>query len=89
MTDTLAIEEINILLAALEAWENKDASMDILDIITDNIIKDGPKDMLKQKEQQKAQRVKERDQRKETSIMLKAKLIGMKRALGDYNAFKA
>lgn len=81
--DKLSLNDLNILIEAMTAWESKDDAghlmMDLLSSVTapkgKNEDREAFKSMLKDKVKDRSL---EKDQRKEVSIMLKAKLIGLR-----------
>lgn len=79
----LNTKEINILVEALEAWENKDLGSELMmGLFTAMICRDDPDAKSKMEIEESERREKmerEKTERKETSLMLKAKLIEMKR----------
>ena len=79
---TLTRKEIDTLVDALEAWEAKDFGGELIfSLFGAMLCKDDPESKAKMEAEEKTRRDKmetERRERKETSLMLKAKLIGLK-----------
>lgn len=78
----LTSKEINIIIEALEAWENKDTglgfAMDLMSLIVlPKETRESP-EFQKTEEERTAKQELEKRERKETSLLLKAKLVGMK-----------
>jgi len=77
--------DYDTLIEALEAWENKDASADILDTILTPMLTRGlggmPPEMRAEREYQKSRQMEEKAIRKERSVLLRAKLIQIRDAV--------
>lgn len=80
----LTIDDINILIEAMDAWESRGSTGHLMGDLVGMMIANTPE----QKEQAKAERAEERIKReasslhdKEISVLLKAKLIQMKDGL--------
>jgi hypothetical protein len=82
MENTLSSKEIDTLVDALEAWEKKDFGSKIMgSLLKGMLTKDDPVAKAKYEEEERVENEKEeREQRirKETALMLKAKLVMMK-----------
>lgn len=84
MDNTLESKEIDLLIEALEAWESRSMGDRIASMMIKAIIigdKTDPVEKQKYEEKQAEEERKineEHKQRKETSLLLKAKLVGMK-----------
>jgi len=86
----LTIKEIDILIDALEAWETKDAganlAMDFLGVMLSDNTPEGKarfERMAKQRQEKMELKLRER---KETSLLLRAKLVGIKQDILIDNA---
>lgn len=77
----LTIEELDILIEAMDAWESRDSSSELMkSLMTAMIVKDEEQraKMLQEQEEEQEQAALEKRKEKEISILIKAKLIGMK-----------
>ena len=77
----LTIEELDILIEAMSAWEHRDSGGDLMkSLLTTMIAKDDEQRerMLQDQEEERNQKELEKQKEKETSILIKTKLIHMK-----------
>ena len=78
-------KELDTLMDALDAWEKKDFGMRLMGGLFKHMIgKDDPITKAKMEEDERIENEKmerEERQRKEISVMLKAKLIGIKQSI--------
>ena len=78
------LDDLEVLMEAMEAWENKDFGGDLMaDVVTALLVKksDPEYDRINhEREVQKAQAATEKATRKERSILLRAKIVGLKDA---------
>ena len=74
----LSIDEIRVLLEAMEAWEEKDFATEIMDVVMSSVL-GGKADERVSAELTKRQQkfAEDRANRKERSILIRAKLIGL------------
>ncbi len=81
MSETLTTKEINILMEALEAWENKDDATGLMVglmgamIIPDNAPEEAKRKLEVHMEEHEQKREREKKDRKDTSLLLRAKLV--------------
>jgi len=84
MENTLSSKEIDLLVDALDAWERKDLTGKLMSgMLKGMFAKDDPVLKAKMEEEERIENEKEEKearQRKETALMLKAKLIGIKQS---------
>ena len=73
----LSIDEIRVLLEAMEAWEEKDFSSELLDVVFSSILGGKDPKVVAELDQRKAKFAADRANRKERSILIRAKLIGL------------
>ncbi len=83
MEAPLTTKEIDTLIEAMEAWETKDVSSHITSrlmgaFFSDKLTEEGKKKLEEKERADDEKRKLEEKSRKETSTLLKAKLIGMK-----------
>ncbi len=81
VTDGLTMDDLDLLIEAVESWESKDATNEIMDALVTSLLvkKDDPsydKVMAEQAERKDIAAVEKR-RRKERSVLLRAKLIGL------------
>lgn len=80
-------EEIDVLIEALDSWESKDFGGEVLGMMLEAMIGDKMSEeskikMVEDKKKQDAEKEQKKKMRKETSVLLKAKLIQFKQSLG-------
>jgi hypothetical protein len=79
---TLTGDEIGTLMEALKAWEEKDLAGDMMLDVLDLTLRDKhgevPADYQRSKDERKVERERAKQQRKEQSVLLQAKLIQMR-----------
>ncbi len=80
----LTNKEVDVLIDALTAWESKDLAGDLMSsLFTSILTKDDPESKAKMEAKEEERRLKserETRERKEQSMLLKAKLIQIKQA---------
>lgn len=79
-------EELNNMVEALDAWENKDTAGEMMNTIFSSLFDDklspeGREKMRQREEEEKRKREEARRMRKEQGIIMKAKLIQLKNKL--------
>ena len=74
-------KDIKILLEALDTWESKEASTHLMSLLMGGMLSrdsESAEKLLNKTNEDYNQKEKERELKKETAILLKAKLISMK-----------
>ena len=84
--NNLTAKELDVLVDALETWEHKESMGMLMDSIFSSMLtKDAPPEMvaeIKRKDEEDRQKYeREKRERKEISLMLRAKLVGIKQEL--------
>lgn len=85
--ETLTTEEINILMEALESWENKEVAGFIMRHVLSSMMipKDAPEEQISKFENEIKSRERreemEKKERKDTSLLLRAKLIQIRNSI--------
>lgn len=81
MTDwmpELGDDDLDVLMDALEAWESKDLSGEIMGSVLDSMLtrrEPMPPEVMMQRQLDKDQKERDKRTRKERSVMLRAKLL--------------
>jgi len=85
MTDwlpELIDDDLDTLIEALEAWETKDMASEMMGDVLDTIVVIGDTrakaQLAEQRRTEKVKRTKEANQRKERSVLLRAKLLTLR-----------
>lgn len=81
----LTIEDIDILQESLDCWVSKDVAGEVMEAVFVHVLTHNDKEAQQRYEEGQKQEKQERKmalaRRKESSALLKAKLIGMRRAI--------
>lgn len=82
----LTVQDLEVLVEAMTAWEEKDFAGEMLGdlfgaIMSDKLTEEGKKKLEEEKKEKNILREKQKKVRKEQSIMIKAKLLSLKTKL--------